>query len=70
MDLFDLKDHPNTLAPLEPDNFLVLLHNLGSVSSCMVLLASQSGFLVGRFATHQHRGDVGYRASITPTAGK
>jgi hypothetical protein len=47
MDLFDLKDHPNTLAPLEPDNFLVVLHNLGSVSSCMVLLALQSGVPVG-----------------------
>lgn len=32
MDLFSLKDHPNTLTPLEPDNFLVVLHNLGSVS--------------------------------------
>jgi hypothetical protein len=32
MDLFTLKDHPNTLAPLAPDNFLVMLHNLGEVS--------------------------------------
>lgn len=31
LDLFSLKDHPNTLTPLEPDNFLVLLHNLGQV---------------------------------------
>lgn len=31
MDLFTLKDHPNTLAPLAPDNFLVMLHNLGEV---------------------------------------
>lgn len=32
MDLFSLRDHPNTLSPLDPDNFLVVLHNLGSVS--------------------------------------
>jgi hypothetical protein len=32
MDLFSLRDHPNTLSPLDADNFLVVLHNLGSVS--------------------------------------
>lgn len=31
MPLFSLKDHPNTLAPLGPDNLLVVLHNLGTV---------------------------------------
>ena len=31
MDLFTLEDHPNTLAPLAPDNLLVVLHNLGPV---------------------------------------
>lgn len=33
MDLFSLRDHANTLAPLDDDNFLVVLHNLGQVRS-------------------------------------
>jgi len=32
MELFSLRDHPNTLAPLSHDNFLVVLQNLGTVS--------------------------------------
>lgn len=48
MDLFSLKDHPNTLSPLEQDNFLVVLHNLGSVrhTNMHYTDATQSGFAV------------------------
>ena len=34
MPLFTSKDHPNTLAPMAPNNLLVMLHNLGDVRAC------------------------------------
>jgi hypothetical protein len=57
MPLFSLKDHPNTLAPLGPDNLLVVLHNLGTVREAG---RGEGGSRGGGGAAGQ--GDVGGRA--------
>ena len=56
MELFSLRDHPNTLAPLDDDNFLVVLHNLGQVNHCLWAPAECSAAFCKKGGNPQRRG--------------